>query len=53
VFVGKFGLRKGSGNPDEEPADVDTKSWKGPHRILITDSDPQYLCVGFSFPKVE
>jgi hypothetical protein len=57
VFVGEirppaFVLRDGKPvRVREEDILWTTKPY--PRRILITDSDPQYLCVGFSFPKDE
>lgn len=44
VFVGTFWFRSGP-----QDSANGSPSWKGPHRILITDSDPQYVCVVFKF----
>ena len=57
VFTGKIGppgtlAEFGTITAKEE----DSPEWKTkpyPRRILITDSDPQYICVSFSFPKEE
>lgn len=47
VFVGKFGLRNVPKEPDDVARSEPLGSWGRTHRILITDSDPQYLCVSF------